>query len=801
MKKDKLKYAILALILSLCCATPIIAADDITATLTEEGISWNLAQHRKDQIGRLKYHLSLKIDDAKEGPITGTEEISFDLKVKDDVILDFNESADRVHKVEYLKAAGRKEVYAPCPYRFSNGHIIIPRRCTRVGSNTIRLTFTAGQQGLNRRDGYLYTLFVPDRAHSVFPCFDQPNLKAKFSLDLDIPESWQVAQNGLLVSTAASQHPGHKVVSYRLDRPIPTYLFAFAAGDFQYTTYKDGARTIGAYYRETDPARVAQLPDILREVMFALEWLEDFTRVKYPFPKYDLVILPGFQFGGMEHVGATFYNDNRLFLSANPTADERLSRTQLISHETAHMWFGDAVTMDWFNDVWTKEVFANYFAAQITEPLFPELNHDLNFLRTYQGAAISQDRTEGRTSIRQDLDNMRYAGLIYNNIIYNKAPVMMRKMVEIMGKENFRRGIQRYVHDYLYYNATWDDIIGILDEETGEDLLSFSRDWVDTARWPQHEAASWDDDRIGREYGFFRLTEAQADSTLHGGWAGLKGDDTRRQAILMNLYENYLAKTGGLTDQAFMSFILEHLATATDPLLASTLTSYAYQPMSCEWPGREQCERQLWHLSQTHAIQGVRTGLLRLLMRQMQSEAVVDSLYNIWSEGTSPLLSINDLNTLTYELAIRRPHQAQQLIQTQLTRNSDPDRRRQFEFVSRAVHPDASVRDALFESFKDPANRRIEPWTLSALSYLNHPLRQREAVGYIRPALEMLSDIQKTGDIFMPANWCSSLLAGHTSAEAMDEVEAFLKAHPDMMPLLRNKVMSAAYYLIRANKK
>ena len=130
----------------------------------------------------------------------------------------------------------------------------------------------------------------------------------------------------------------------------------------------------------------------------------------YPFAKYDFVVLPGFQFGGMEHAGATFYNDTRLFLSANPTPDEILRRIELIAHETAHMWFGDAVTMKWFNDVWTKEVFANYFAAAITEPLFPEANHELNFLRTYKAAAMAQDRTEGRTAIRQSLDNMNNAG-------------------------------------------------------------------------------------------------------------------------------------------------------------------------------------------------------------------------------------------------------------------------------------------------------------------------------------------------------------------------------------------------------
>ena len=177
----------------------------------------------------------------------------------------------------------------------------------------------------------------------------------------------------------------------------------------------------------------------------SLNWLEEYTNVPYPFAKYDFIILPGFQYGGMEHTGATLYNDTQMFLSENPTPDEELRRTQLIAHETAHMWFGDLVTMNWFDDVWTKEVFANYFAALITEPLFPQVNHQLNWMKTYTAASLSEDRTPGTTAIRQPLDNLQNAGLIYGQIIYNKAPVMMVKLVESMGKEAFREGIQEYL--------------------------------------------------------------------------------------------------------------------------------------------------------------------------------------------------------------------------------------------------------------------------------------------------------------------------------------------------------------------
>ena len=149
--------------------------------------------------------------------------------------------------------------------------------------------------------------------------------------------------------------------------------------------------------------------------------------------------MPGFQFGGMEHTGATLYTDGRMFLNENPTLNERLARSSLIAHETSHMWFGDFVTMEWFNDVWTKEVFANYYASQIIEPLFPEVNHSLNFMLDYIPAAYSEDRTAGANPVKQQLENMRDAGLMYGNIIYDKSPVILEMLIKKMGKESSKR--------------------------------------------------------------------------------------------------------------------------------------------------------------------------------------------------------------------------------------------------------------------------------------------------------------------------------------------------------------------------
>jgi aminopeptidase N len=211
----------------------------------------------------------------------------------------------------------------------------------------------------------------------------------------------------------------------------------------------------------------------------ALAWLEEFTAIPYAFGKFDFLLVPAFQFGGMEHPGSIFYNANRLLLDESATQDQMLGRASLIAHETAHMWFGDLVTMEWFSDVWMKEVFANHMAAKIVNPAFPAINHDLRYLVEYFPPAYAVDRTEGTNEIRQPLANLNEAGTLYGAIIYQKAPIVMRQLETLVGSEAFRDGLRDYLRMYAFGNASWQDLIAILDGRTPEDLAAWSRAWVE----------------------------------------------------------------------------------------------------------------------------------------------------------------------------------------------------------------------------------------------------------------------------------------------------------------------------------
>lgn len=823
------------LALAICILLGSCQANEKPNKLYEPGISLELAQLRKQTIKDLKYALSFSIPEQKQEAVEGEARIQFTLQKSQEIILDFRESADKIKEVS---VNGK-----PVEYTFLNEHIILPQASITEGTNEVHIHFTAGDQSLNRNDEFLYTLLVPDRARTVFPCFEQPNLKAEFTLQLEVPNEWEAVSNTSVALEESTN--GRKCITFHPTEPLSTYLFSFVAGKLKKVEYADGERILTAYHRETDPKKVAQLDVIFEQVAYSLHWLEDYTNIPYPFAKYSFIILPGFQYGGMEHTGATLYNDTRMFLSEHPTPDEELSRTKLIAHETAHMWFGDLVTMDWFDDVWTKEVFATYFSACITEPLFPHINHTLSSLKTFATASLAEDRTPGTNAIRQPLDNLSNAGLIYGNIIYNKAPLMMQKMVEIMGEEAFRQGIQEYLKTYAYDNATWGDLIAILDDKTEEDLATFSDVWVNqkgmphitfTNRcgqleirqrdplnrgllWPQRfqitfqgtESTSVEVNMThetyaltvpigtnailpntdGRGYGLF-IPDEQSTQWLLSHWQETK-DDTSRQSLLMLLHENYQARL--ISDKEWMNALLNGLKTEKNALTASTLCSYLGGPL--QKLGSDELEQQIWEWSEKHPIASCRLQLIRCLISNASAPQSIEKLYQLWESQSHPMLNERDYMTMAYELALHRPEKYASILDTQRKRISNPDRLRQFDFISQAVTPDTLQMDAFFNSLLKAENRRIEPWAASALAYLNHPLREKYAVKYIRPGLEVLQEIQRTGDIFFPKNWVSALLRNHKSKEAYQEVQAFFKAHPGYSPLLTNKILQAAWPLYR----
>src|SRR4029078_1533353 len=180
---------------------------------------------------------------------------------------------------------------------------------------------------------------------------------------------------------------------------------------------------------------------------------------KFPWPKYDLVLIPEFPFGGMEHAGATFVREASIIFPSEPTANDYISRASLIFHETAHQWFGDTVTMKWFDDLWLKEGFAEFMAFKTLEKVMPQYNAWKAFYERNKQAAYLTDPTKGPTAIYQPIENLSAAKSAYGNIVYRKAPSFLRQDELYLGPDQLHSALRAFLKKHAYANATWQDLV------------------------------------------------------------------------------------------------------------------------------------------------------------------------------------------------------------------------------------------------------------------------------------------------------------------------------------------------------
>ena len=810
------------------------------------GVSIDLAKQRSKTIKNVEYDLFFDIPKLENESVSAEVNISFDIDEPDNVILDFKSDEAQINR-----AIVNGEF---CDVTTLNEHIIIPSKGIVEGRNNIVIYFEAPNTSLNRREDMMYTLLMPDRARTLFPCFDQPNIKAKFSLKLAVPDSWKAVSNGSIVRSEVIEETRSQMFEFKQTKPISTYLFSFVAGRFYARSYEKGDHKIKIYYRTRDRYELSQLKTIADEVFYSLNWLEDYTKIKYPFEKYDLIIVPGFQYGGLEHVGATLYNSNRMLLPKDAPITREISRSTLIAHETSHMWFGDLVTMDWFDDVWNKEVFANYYADEIALELYPDIDNRINFVKYFK-SSYSDDRTIGTNALSQKLCNMQYAGLVYGRVIYGKAPIMMQMLVNIMGKEAFNKGVKEYLNKYSYSNATWSDLISILDKLTDRDLIEWSRVWVNEKGMPTIEMEIQNDSLfivqadplrrgvhwqqeisflavgdnfktpvkinlvkisdskelpIGtkyvipnfdmKAYGFFALDSvnlAYAKDSI-----ATFDDPIIKSSILANLHENTLNQN--ISPENYTQAIMDYISKEDDQILflnAMDNLYYCYSNMSLSQNHKIKIELFLKAMALSLEDGYRKTDAIFKLITGAKFNSTKAQLLGIY-QGKSKITieNIDKRIYLCYNLAVWFPEIAKELIASQLKEIKNEDKRAEFLFVSKSVSPSRKVRDSVFNSLLKIENRSIEPWALSALKLLNHKDRLDSAIKYIKPALDIMPEIQSTGDIFFPKAWATALLENHKSKEAKDVVDKYIQENQKKIdPMLMNKVKLASYNLMLNN--
>jgi aminopeptidase N len=455
-------------LLTLLIALPLGAQ-----TLTGPGVSIELARHRATTIHDVRYDLGLDV--TAPDTAAGRVVVRWSRSDTGDAIIDF-----RGRRLTSILANGYK-----IPLSTSNGaHVAIPASALVAGENAVMFTFVTdiaatGASIIKSHDpdgsDYLYTLLVPADANQLFPCFDQPDLKARVTFTLIAPRAWKTLANG---AESKADTMGATIAHYFNEtKPLSTYLIAFAAGPWTTKSSTVNGRTINVYVRASR-AKEADLDTLLALNHRAVAWMESYFARPFPFEKMDFLLAPAFPFGGMEHPGAIFFNENSFIFRERPTTARRIGRFSTILHEVAHQWFGDLVTMRWFDDLWLKEGFATYMAAKAQFALDSTSGAWKTFYQSNKPAAYGVDQTKGTNSLWQKLDNLDQAKSNYGAIVYNKAPSVLKQLNYLVGEEAFQKGVSDFLNQHAYANATWQDLLGAVGKASGKSLDDFGKNFM-----------------------------------------------------------------------------------------------------------------------------------------------------------------------------------------------------------------------------------------------------------------------------------------------------------------------------------
>ncbi|WP_018347936.1 aminopeptidase N [Longispora albida] len=383
-------------------------------------------------------------------------------------------------------------------------------------------------QGLHRTvdpvDGnvYVYTHFeVPD-CRRVFATFEQPDLKGRFTFTVTAPEGWEVFSN------SPTPEPVDGTWHFAPTQPISTYITALVAGPYHVVrdTYTSPAgqvvplavacRASGAPYLDAD--------NVLEVTKQGFDYfLEKFDQ-PYPFEKYDQIFVPEYNIGAMENVGCVTINENYLFRSK--VTDVRYQRrAETILHELAHMWFGDLVTMQWWDDLWLKESFATYIAVRCQAEVTKWPNAWTSFAEADKSWALRQDQLPSTHPIVADIRDLADLLTNFDGITYAKGAAVLKQLAAWVGSEAFFAGIRQYFRDHAWGNTTLADLLAALEQASGRDLKSWSADWLQTSG-PNTLRPVFTVDAEGRFTSFEVQQEAPADHPT-----------IRQHRIAIGLYE------------------------------------------------------------------------------------------------------------------------------------------------------------------------------------------------------------------------------------------------------------------------
>ncbi len=432
------------------------------------------AEARAARVRHCDYTLDLQLTRAA-ATYRGDATLRFDASGEGDLFLDF-----RGKTIESLEVNGSK-----VEPRWNGFRLWLPGNAL-AASNTARVVYEneydhegdGFHQFVDPEDGeeYLYSNFEPYESHRLFPQFDQPDIKGTYTLSVTAPAQWVVLHNSRAASV--SETGGRKRWQFERTKPFSTYLFALVVGPYHEARDSHQDTEIGLFCRKS-LAKHMDTDELFELTKQGLDFFASFFDFPYPFGKYDQVFVPEFNAGAMENVGLVTHNEYMIFRDP-PTENQRRGRAETLLHEMAHMWFGDLVTMRWWNDLWLNESFATYMSYLCMDSATRFKTGWEDFASSIKNWAYRQDQLVTTHPIAGQVEDTDQTFLNFDGITYGKGASVLKQLVAAIGMDGFREGMRHYFRTHAYGNATLAQFLESLEKGSGMGLKEWARLWLET---------------------------------------------------------------------------------------------------------------------------------------------------------------------------------------------------------------------------------------------------------------------------------------------------------------------------------
>lgn len=431
------------------------------------------AKFRSQQVSDIAYKLAVDLSD--ESRFDGTVTIDFSFKDISGSPLTIDFSSGNITLVELN---GNK-----VEWQYEHWFLSLPASLLNDGNNTLVIEYNRPYS--NSGDGlyqyvdahtkrrYLYTNFEPYNANKFFPHFDQPNLRASYELSVIAPSDWQVISTQREMSVVSRGNNKHWV--FPPTAKISSYIFPLHAGP--YKKWESAGEIPLRLFARQEMAEYVVPEDWFNYSKQSFSFFNQYFAYAYPFGKYDQIIVPDFNAGAMENVAAVTFAE-RLLSRGKQTEKQKLRLANIIAHEMAHMWFGDLVTMDWWNGLWLNESFATYMGHLAVAEAGDFDNVWSTFYTRMKKWAYYTDQLVTTHAIELPVASSADAFTNFDGITYGKGASVLKQLPHYLGEENFRQGVANYIKTYAYKNTQLDDFIDALAQASNKDLTTWTQDWL-----------------------------------------------------------------------------------------------------------------------------------------------------------------------------------------------------------------------------------------------------------------------------------------------------------------------------------